>query len=153
MQQTPDPIAPFSDMLRRAIGRLLDPQAHTFLEMLSSDVVMEFPYAPPGGVERLDGRAAVGDYVRDMFAILELLEVSEPVVHVTEAGDVVILEFEADGRTIETGRRYRMRYISVITVRDGYITRYVDYWNPLTAIVALGQFETVMRALEEQADG
>lgn len=34
-----------------------------------------------------------------------------------------------------------MRYISVITVRDGEIADYRDYWNPLAVAAALGGAE------------
>ena len=30
-----------------------------------------------------------------------------------------------------TGAPYEQSYVSVLTVRDGLIVRYRDYWNPL----------------------
>ena len=153
MREIRDLIEPFTSMLRRTLGERLHPDARTFVDMMALDGVMEFPYAPPGGVERLEGRAAVSDYIGEIFARIELLEISDPVVHDTEEPGVVILEFEGSSRVIASGRSYRMRYISVITICDGFIARYVDYWNPLTAIVALDQVEAVLSALKEQPHG
>ncbi|MGB3337384.1 MAG: hypothetical protein WBA73_09410 [Devosia sp.] len=36
--------------------------------------------------------------------------------------------------------------ISVITVADGYIVNYLDYWNPLVLAEALGQKVPVLNA-------
>lgn len=33
---------------------------------------------------------------------------------------------------METGKPFDMTYIAVVTVQDGLITSYRDYWNPLT---------------------
>ncbi|MBU6955963.1 nuclear transport factor 2 family protein, partial [Hahella sp. HN01] len=42
------------------------------------------------------------------------------------------------------------RYISVITVRDGMIERYVDYWNPLVALDALGNLAPLQGEVENK---
>lgn len=42
------------------------------------------------------------------------------------------------GRGVATGLHYNQRYISVITVEQGYIVNYLDYWNPLILAEALG---------------
>jgi len=54
---------------------------------------------------------------------------------------VVILEFDGSGRALATGRAYEQRYISVITLRAGYIQHHRDYWNPLVVTAALGPSE------------
>lgn len=134
----PDSLAGFSAMLKRALSPLLDPEANDFAAMMAEDGVMEFPFAPPDSVQRLVGRAAVATHVARLSEVLALDRVGEPVIHRTQDAGLVILEFEASGRVLGSGRPYQQRYISVITLRDGRIQRYLDYWNPLIVLDALG---------------
>jgi ketosteroid isomerase-like protein len=48
--------------------------------------------------------------------------------------DVAIFEMTAAGRVKDTDEPYEMSYVVVLTVRDGRIARYRDYWNPLKAL-------------------
>lgn len=130
-----DPLPIYSAMLRTALQDQLAPDAMTFLEMLAPDATMEFPYALEGGVARLEGREAIAHYVAGLG--FDIHSISAPRVH--RAGDgVVVLEFEGVGRHILNGQDYTMTYISVITLRDGHIVFYRDYWNPLVVLDAMG---------------
>jgi ketosteroid isomerase-like protein len=95
--------------------------------------VLEFPFAHPGAPQRLEGRAAVREYLRGYTDLVDVREIPERVVHRTEDPDVVVVEFTANGVVVATGKPYSMRYIAVITVRDGEIQRYRDYWSPAAA--------------------
>ncbi len=152
MQINRDPLESFSGMLRSVIGDLLRPEAETFLEMFAEDGVMEFPYAPPGGVTRVDGRAALASYLQGFPEILQIDRMTQPVVHRTTNPEVVILEFGCVGRGVRTGEPYDQRYISVITVRDGLIVHYSDYWNPLIALRAIGGVDALRAALTAGGD-
>ena len=143
----PDPLPAFSAMLRAALGDLLVPQAESFTEMFAEDGVMEFPYAPPGGVSRLDGRRALADYLPKVTAAIEFERLTKPTVHRSQTPGIVVLEFNAEGRGRRTGLPYRQRYVSIITVCDGHIAHYLDYWNPLVSLRALGGEPAVTAAL------
>ena len=52
--------------------------------------------------------------------------------------DVAVFEMTAAGTIKDTGGPYEMSYVVVLTVRDGRIAHYRDYWNPLKAL----HFET-----------
>lgn len=125
-------------MLRAALGDLLADDAHHFLDMFAEDGVIEFPYAPPGGTARLQGRPALADYLPRVTAAIRFDTVSTPTVHRTHNPEVLILEFSAEGHGLQTGLSYDQRYISVITVRAGRIVHYRDYWNPLVVLRTLG---------------
>uniref|UniRef100_UPI0034DF6C0B nuclear transport factor 2 family protein n=1 Tax=Streptomyces flavofungini TaxID=68200 RepID=UPI0034DF6C0B len=59
-------------------------------------------------------------------------------VHRTQNPDTVIVEMRSEGRSVATGRPFEMSYVAVVTVRQGRITHYRDYWNPLTALEIAG---------------
>lgn len=126
-----DPFQDFSNMLRDALKGALDPSATNFLEMMAEDGVMEFPYSRPGGVPRVQGRAALRAYLEAIGGKLEFHSISQPIVHQSQEEGVFILEFSGTGQAIPSGLPYNQRYISVITVKDGHIVNYRDYWNPL----------------------
>ena len=128
----------FSAMISRALGELLAPGADGFAAMMAEDGVMEFPFAPPGLPARLEGRDAVAAHLADLPALLSIERLREPEVHLARDGATAVLEFGCRGRAVATGRPYDQRYVSVITVRDGRIARYRDYWNPLVVLDALG---------------
>lgn len=131
-------IVSFSDLLRTALGTRLAAGADSFLDMVAEDVVMEFPYAPAGLVDRLEGKEAIAAHLERLGGMLEIDSMSEPVVHQSTDPDLFVLEFEGHGRGVETGEAYDQNYISVIRLRQGKIVHYRDYWNPLVVLRALG---------------
>lgn len=122
--------------MHEAIGDLLTPAA-SFSAMCAETVVFEAPFAP-GGSHVLRGREAVEAYlpsVVDQYFIPELRLIA--MYRSTNPG-VVVLEFVAHNSTgAKTGIPYPQVYINVITVRDGKIQEYKDYWNPDVAMRAI----------------
>jgi ketosteroid isomerase-like protein len=57
---------------------------------------------------------------------------------VTQDPEVIVAEIDATGFVVATGRPYELRYIAVLTIREGLIVSYRDYWNPLAAQELLG---------------
>lgn len=131
-----DSVESFSTMLRKALGDRIDADASTFVEMVADDVVMEFPYSPPGFPTRLNGRAAIARHLEGLGDIIAFDRMGEPTVHPSSDPDVVIIEFEGFGRGVATGEPYDQSYVSVIRTRGGRIVRYRDYWNPLVVLRA-----------------
>lgn len=134
------------ELVDHALGLLLAKDMAAFAKLWALDGIMEFPFAAPGYPARLDGRAAVEEYLSGYPDILDIREFPEKTVHQTLDPEVVIAEFEAAGIVVATGQPYRMRYIAVITVRDGEIRRYRDYWSPLAAAEAMGGADKLLDA-------
>ena len=146
-----DKFGSFSDLLRGALGDRLvaDPGME---DLFTEDVVFKFPYAPEGLPRRLEGLAALADHLARLGRMLELSEFTLHDVH--PADETVIFEFFCRGKGVATGLPYHQDYISVVTLCEGRIARYRDYWNPLVALHALGGAEAAARAYEgETANG
>lgn len=120
-------------MLRTALGDALRP-ADGVLDMFAEDGVLEFPYAPP---DRVTGKPALRAYFAEVEGLLSIAAMT----HRSDDGGTFVIEFRCNGTATETGRRYRQRYMSVITPRHGRIVRYRDYWNPLVVLPAIGGVE------------
>lgn len=132
------------ELVEHALELLLAKDMAAFAGLWAEDGILEFPFAAPGYPPRLDGRAAVADYLRGYPDVLDVREIPAKMLHQTDDPDVVIAEFEAAGIVVATGQPYTMRYIAVITVRDGEIARYRDYWSPLAATEAMGGAEQLL---------
>ena len=132
------------ELVEHALELLLAKDMAAFAGLWAEDGILEFPFAAPGYPPRLDGRAAVADYLRGYPDVLDVREIPAKMLHQTDDPDVVIAEFEAAGIVVATGQPYTMRYIAVITVRDGEIARYRDYWSPLAVTEAMGGAEQLL---------
>jgi ketosteroid isomerase-like protein len=131
-----DLLSGFSALLRASLTDMA-PDAHTFLQMLSEDAVMEFPFAPEGITQRLEGREAVAAHLNALSGILNINGFTAPFVYRDSDKGVTTLEFSCQGSAVQNGKPYNQDYISVITVRDGHIVHYRDYWNPLVVLEAM----------------
>lgn len=106
-----------------------------WLALFTEDGVLEHPYSPEGYPKVID-KAGLTEYIPNFP---QQFDVEFKDVRFIEAADpsLVIAEFRSEGTALSTGNRYDQEYISVVQTRDGLITRYVDYWNPLIFLRSL----------------
>lgn len=133
----------FSDLLRAALGdRLIG--GDDILDLFVDDVIFAFPFAPDVMPDRIEGKEALAAHLRRLGPLLEFGKMTLRAVHHAERA--AILEFDCDGRGIESGAPYRQSYVSVVALRNGRIAHYRDYWNPLVLLSALGGRERLAAA-------
>lgn len=120
------------DVFHRGTACLLAKDMAGFIGLYAPDATVVFPFAPPGRPRRLCGRAEIHAYLIDYPQVLDLRSIASTTVHRTDDPEVIIAEFTAEGRIVRTGKPYVAHYIAVLTVRNGQIAHYRDYWNPLT---------------------
>jgi uncharacterized protein len=101
------------------------------VDLCADDVVFEFPFAPPGRPTRVEGKPALGDYLKALSGRMRIEGVRDMEIHETVKPDVAIIEMTMTGTVTATGAPYEQSYVIVLTVSDGLIARYRDYWNPL----------------------
>jgi ketosteroid isomerase-like protein len=136
---SPDRMSSFAALLRMALGDKLAPTAQSFVEMMHEDGVMEFPYSSGNQPVRLEGREAVRRHLKNLEGLIDIESFHDLVVHASQTPGVFVLQMRCIGRAVTTGLPYNQRYISVITIADGHIVNYLDYWNPLVVAAALGE--------------
>lgn len=127
-----------SEVLQQAARLLLAKDMAGFVALYAEDAVMEFPFAPPGQPAEVTGRPALEAYLLHYPELLDVREFTVSALHETQDPEVIVAEIDAAGFVVATGLPYELRYIAVLTIRDGLITRYRDYWNPLAAQELLG---------------
>ncbi|MEU4475061.1 nuclear transport factor 2 family protein [Micromonospora sp. NPDC023888] len=117
-------------------GREVD--IDTFVELMAPDGYIEWPYRPAGVPGRLRGRAEIRRHLTETAGTLVTFdEYRNLVLHETADPEVIIVEYEACGSVVATGRPFEQTVIAVIRVRNGQILSYRDYINPLPLVEAL----------------
>ena len=124
----------FPSMVRRVLGDRLKPETETFPDMFAVDGVLEYPFAPPGLGTPISGRDAIVANFEKLRQHLRIDRVTDVFEIETTDPEVVVLEFNGYGVGIITQEPYHQRYISVIRLREGKISRYKDYWNPIALV-------------------
>lgn len=102
------------------------------------DVTLEFPFAPEGRPARVEGKPAVEQYLHAVPGQVEFTDVDVRHVHQSADPASAVIEWTARGRIKATGAPYRMDYAVVVTLVDGLIAGYREYWNPLTLLTLEG---------------
>ena len=122
------------DVFAAATNAFISGDAQGWLAHAHPDMVLEFPFAPPGRPRRVEGKAAVAQYLDAVPGQVDFEDVR--VLHVHQAVDpaTAVIEWTASGRIKATGAPYEMSYAVVITLRDGLMAGYREYWNPLVVL-------------------
>ncbi|WNE95289.1 nuclear transport factor 2 family protein [Streptomyces luomodiensis] len=123
-----------ADLFRHSLRLLLDKDIDGWVGLWAEDGVMEFPFAPDGWPERLAGKEAIAAYMRHYPDHIDLREFPALRIHQTTDPQTIVVEMRGVGRLVRTGSPFDMTYIAVVTVRDGRVTSYRDYWNPLAVL-------------------
>ncbi len=120
-----------AELYRHGLQLLLEKDIPAWTALWDEDGILEFPFAPQGWPERLEGRQAIADYMRHYPDHVDLHDFPEVTVHQATVPETIVVEMRGVGRLVKTGSPFDMTYIAVVTVKDGLITSYRDYWNPL----------------------
>jgi ketosteroid isomerase-like protein len=122
--------SPASEIFEQALPGIEAGDLSDLLVRCTDDIVFEFPFAPADRPGRVEGRDAVREYLEPIFAQTQTQGLSNLVIHQTVDPTVAVIEFTATAQ-IGDGPTREVSYVVVLTVRDGQIARYRDYWNPL----------------------
>jgi uncharacterized protein len=119
-------------------------------ELLADDAVFEMPYAPDGFERRITGRDEIIAFVETIPAITDaenLHDVELDTLY-SDPGEIVA-EYRSDMVIKPTGAVYRNEYICRFTVRDGRVTRFAEYYDPIRLVIALGGSVQTQKSVDE----
>jgi len=127
---------PFFHIIREGLKDLAD--GEDYFDLLADDVVFEYVISVPGYPKRVEGRQNIVDLYSDYDSFLTVHGADNLHVYRDAAASVVVLEYEVHGESVQTGRPYDNRFVSVVTIRDGKVTRWRDYLDPVAVFDATG---------------
>jgi ketosteroid isomerase-like protein len=108
-----------------------------WIELWADDGVCEFPFASPGRPRLLQGKEQILAYMTAYPSRIFIEGVDKLRVHPALDPNVVVVEMTIKGRAVETDKPYNQQYVIVAETRDGKLTHYREYWNPLVLAEAL----------------
>ncbi|GAA4273460.1 nuclear transport factor 2 family protein [Aquimarina gracilis] len=109
-----------------------------WVNLFTENGILEFPYGPQGFPKKIEGKKALYEYMKN-FPKHFKVEFINLFFHPTANPNLVIAEFESNGIALSTGNPYQQKYISIVkTTDEGKIFSYIDFWNPIVAMEALG---------------
>jgi uncharacterized protein len=105
----------------------------------AEDIVIETPFAA-GGPRRTEGRDNFLAMTRTSRETLPVRfeGMRDVVVHETAEPSRIVVEYELFGTLLTTNEQRSARFIAVMEVRDGLVTRWREYQNTLAMAEAFG---------------
>ena len=129
--------APYFDLVRGALGDLVD--GKHFFDIINDDIIYEVLYDIPGWPRVIKGRSDLMAAFRGYVDNIVLRSADDLILHKTDDGRVVVIEYEVHGTVIATDVKYDNRFCSIIEIESRKIAHWRDYmdslaaWNALTA--------------------
>lgn len=124
-------------LLRNSLDTFLAKDMKGWSELCDDNVVAEFPFAPEGSPRRLEGREALYEYLRNYPSVIDVASIPNLRIYATDDPDVAIAEWSASGKVLTNGNAYEMSYATFATFKNGLMTNYREYWNPLAFMQAM----------------
>jgi uncharacterized protein len=137
------------ELVERFLNTAAGGRPEDLADYYAAEVVIEMPFAPTGLIptrtettrEALRARFRAGREVRTY----ERLAAS--VIHETTDPEVVIVEYDLEGRLVASGEPFTLSFVMVMTIRDGRIVHTRDYSDPIAGARALGRLPELLTTL------
>jgi ketosteroid isomerase-like protein len=128
-----------ADVVRRYIDAINERDFNARSKLLDPDVIFEAPFAPPGFLKRIAGAENYLAFAKQAMEVVGSENLHDVRVETlgSDTGEAVCF-FKSNMTIQKTGAPYRNDYICRFTVRNGLITRFVQYYDPIRLVVALG---------------
>lgn len=107
-----------------------------FLAVWAEDGVQVMPFSPPGFPQRLEGREAIRNQYRSLPENYRSMRFPREIVAM-EDPDRFLVRYTGEIE-LKSGGRYDNTYVGLMTLRDGRVTEFVEYFNPLVLQQAFG---------------
>jgi ketosteroid isomerase-like protein len=128
---------PFFAVVMEGLSRFVD--GEHYFDALADDVLFEFLYEIPGWPRTMRGRDNLISLYSEYGNNIRLDRGDSLIVHPSENGRVVTLEYEVHGKVVATGVPYDNRFVSIATIENRKIVRWRDYMDSLAAWTALSK--------------
>ena len=127
---------PFFHIIREGLKGLAE--GEDYFDLLADDVVFEYVVSVPGFPRRVEGRQNIIDLYCDYDNFMSVRSADNLHVYRDPAASVAVLEYEVHGESVQTGRPYDNRFVSIVTIKDGKVARWRDYLDPVAVFDAKG---------------
>jgi ketosteroid isomerase-like protein len=127
---------PFFRIIQKGLEGWAD--GEDYFDLLANDVVFEYVISVPGYPRRVKGRKKVIDLYSDYDVYMTVRTADNLRVYRDSEASTIVLEYEVHGKSVQTGRPYNNRFVSIVTVKDNKVTHWRDYLDPIAVFDAAG---------------
>jgi ketosteroid isomerase-like protein len=108
-------------------------------QLLADDALFEMPYSPPGFDRQIRGKESILAFVQTVPDLIDAENLHDVEMHTfqDDPGEIVCT-YKSDMEIKPKMRPYKNDYITRWTVRDGKITYFAEYYDPIRLVEALG---------------
>jgi ketosteroid isomerase-like protein len=138
-----------ADCARALVDGVADEDWSGLPALYSDDAVVDQPLQLPDPV-RLRGRAEIARHFQAAAGLPLRLSARNVRIRETSDPDVVVVEFDYDGRNLETGVDFTFANIFVVQVREGQIVHTRDYSNHAVIAAAFGRLTDASAELQRR---
>jgi ketosteroid isomerase-like protein len=133
----------------------LSPDPGDLADFYAPEIVIEMPFAPAGLYPaRIEStREELRARFRAGAAARRYRDLRDVVIHETADPGVVIVEYGLGGEMTESAEPFSLRFVMVMTIRDGQIVHTRDYADPIAGARALGRVPQLLAALTGDQPG
>jgi uncharacterized protein len=102
-------------------------------DLLTDDVVVETPFAPPGHPNRTEGKQRWLDIANPQRAAfpIDIDACRTLAIHDTTDPNTIVVEYELTGTSTKTNQQGAATFIAVLTAREGKVARWREYQNTM----------------------
>ncbi|HTA34716.1 MAG TPA: nuclear transport factor 2 family protein [Solirubrobacteraceae bacterium] len=132
---------PFFRIIREGLMGLA--KGDDYFDLLADDVIFEYVISVPGYPRRVQGRQSIIDLYSGYDDYMMVHSADNLRIYRDPKASVVVLEYEVHGESVQTGRPYNNRFVSIITVKDTKVVHWRDYLDPIAVFEATGWPDTL----------
>lgn len=125
-------------LLEKSFDRFKAKDMRGWTDLCAPDVVAEFPFAPAGLPNRIEGRDALYEYLKGYPDVIDVQSMPTMRIFATDDPNVAVADWSVSGKVLTNGNPYEMSYATFATFRDGQLVKYREYWNPMAFLTAMG---------------
>jgi uncharacterized protein len=127
---------PFFQVIRAGLKGLAS--GEDYFDLLADDVVFDYVISVPGYPRHVEGRQAIIDLYSGYDDYMTVHTADHLRVYRDPEASAAVLEYEVHGESVQTGRPYNNRFVSIVTVKDDKVTHWRDYLDPIAVFDAAG---------------
>ncbi|KAB8335470.1 nuclear transport factor 2 family protein [Scytonema tolypothrichoides VB-61278] len=130
---------------------LITKDIQAWVDLFAENAVVEFPYASAlGSPERLEGKSAIYNYMKNALAQMQNLVFTNIRAYPTSNPNILFAEVHGEAVIVATGRHYQQDYVMRLETKDGKIIHYREYWNPVLVLDASGSTQNLRQSFNAE---
>lgn len=135
-----------SDILQKLLEGLSNQDWTAISNLYAEDITIQWPLAVPIPVT-IHGRQTLKQTLQDGWKLLEL-RASNIRIYETHDPEVVIAEYDSNGKVRATGKEFKSANVLVATIKNGQVVSARGYHNHIVASAALGILEQIIPKID-----